>query len=63
MVQLTKIGNSPNVPAKEYVCDTRDDIGQLPNAPMGSSALCLKDGSVWVKGSNISEGTNGWVEL
>lgn len=62
-VQLTKIGNSPNVPIKEFVCDLPEDIANLPNAPMGSSCLCLKDGSVWVKGGDINEGTNGWIQL
>ena len=61
MIQLTKIGNSPNVPTKEYICDHLTDIKQLPNSPAGSTALCLEDKSVWVKGSDTTVGTNGWV--
>ena len=62
-VQLTKIGNSPNTRTKEFVCDTQAEKKNLPKAPMGSSCLCLKDGSVWIKGGDINEGTSGWIQL
>ena len=60
-VQLTKIGNSPNVPAKEFICDTVEDIAKLPNAPMVSVCLCLGDKKVYIKGGDLNQGTNGWV--
>ena len=63
MVQLVKIGNSPNVPAKEFVCDSLADIEKLPNAPMGSTAFCLEDKSAWMKGSDLELGTKGWIKL
>jgi hypothetical protein len=56
-IQLTKIGNSPNVPTKDFVCDTLADVEKLPNAPMGSTAFCLEDKSAYMKGSE------GWVKL
>lgn len=30
MVQLVKIGNSPNVPVKDYVCDFLAEINNIP---------------------------------
>lgn len=51
-IQLAKIGNSPNTPIKDYVCDLRIEIEKLPKVVMGSTCLCLEDKSVWVKGSD-----------
>lgn len=65
-VQLTKIGNSPNVPAKEFICDSEVDIANLsPNIVMGSTAFCIKEKSIWMKSSDISAGEykNGWIKL
>lgn len=57
-IQLTKIGNSPNVPVKEFICDTQADVDKLPaSAPMGSTALCIDTKKVYMKGSD------GWQEL
>lgn len=63
MIQLTKIGNSPNVPTKEFVCDLRVDISKIPSAPAGSTALCIEDKSVWIKGNDTQKGINGWIEF
>ena len=30
MIQLVKIGNSPNVPVKDYVCDSLAEINGIP---------------------------------
>ena len=56
-VQLTKIGNSPNVPVKEFICDTAADVEKLPEAPMGSTAFCIEKKKAYMKGSN------GWQEI
>ena len=61
-VQLTKIGNSPNVPIKEFVCDTEADIKTLPLAPMGSTAFVLENKSAWMKGT-VDNDNNGWIKL
>lgn len=43
----------------EYIIDTPEDLNFLPiNCVMGSSALCLSNGSVYIKNS---EGK--WVEI
>lgn len=57
MVQLVKIGNSPNVPVKDYVCDFLAEINGIPQSPVGSTCLCLEDKSVWIKGSE------NWVKF
>ena len=57
-IQLTKIGNSPNVPVREFVCDTQADVDALPaSAPMGSTAFCIDTKKAYMKGSD------GWKEL
>lgn len=57
-IQLTKIGNSPNVPVKEYICDTQADVDALPaSAPMGSIAFCIGTKKAYMKGSD------GWQEI
>jgi hypothetical protein len=65
-IQLTKIGNSPNVPAKEFVCDSEADIANLSsNIVMGSTAFCINEKSAWMKSSDNSAGEyeNGWIKL
>lgn len=57
MVQLVKIGNSPNVPVKDYICDLLAEINDIPQSPVGSTCLCLEDKSVWIKGSE------NWVKF
>lgn len=52
-IQLTKIGNSPNTPVKEYICDTQADVEKLPvSAPMGSTAFCIETKKAYMKGSD-----------
>ena len=65
-IQLTKIGNSPNVPVKEFICDSEADIAKLsPNVVMGSTAFCINEKSAWMKGSDNEAGLygNGWIKL
>jgi hypothetical protein len=48
----TKTGGNINSPIREYVCDTEDDVKNLPTkAPQGSTAFCIQEGSVWMKTS------------
>lgn len=65
MYQLTKQGTATNTPVHEYICDKEDDIKDLPNAPMGSSAFCIKEKTVWMKSSDNTSGKyeNGWNQL
>lgn len=65
-IQLTKIGNSSNVPVKEFICDTQADVDALPaSAPMGSTAFCIKEKTAWMKSSDNTSGKyeNGWNQL
>lgn len=62
-IQLTKIGNSPNIPTKEFVCDTQAEIKNLPNAPMGSTCFCLENKTAWMKGSGTDGEYKGWIQL
>lgn len=48
-----KVGNNYNVPVREFICDSEDDLATLPaNAPQGSSAFCIEQGSVAMKKSD-----------
>ena len=44
MVYLSKVGNSYNIPAQHYICDTDEDFQELeqnPIIPIGSTALII----------------------
>lgn len=42
----------------EFVIDSPEDLEKLPRCLMGSSALCLSNGNVYMKDS-----TGKWVEI
>lgn len=42
----------------EFVIDSPEDLEKLPRCLMGSSALCLSNGNVYMK-----DGTGKWVEI
>ena len=63
MIIMTKEGNSANVPVRQYVADTEDDLSLIPsNAPFGSSVLILETekggSSVKIKNSH-----GEWIEV
>lgn len=42
-----KVAGNFNTPTREFVCDTETDLDSLPkNAPLGSTAFCIKEASV-----------------
>lgn len=42
-----KKGDGFNTPVREFICDSKDDIENLPtNVPHGSSAFCIETGDV-----------------
>lgn len=52
----TKIGGTYNIPIREYVCDSEEDLKNLPTkAPQGSTAFCIEEGSAWMKKSGDGE--------
>ena len=58
-VKMTSTNGQVQYNIDEFVIDTPDDLQKLPKkSAMGSAALCLSDGSVWVKGSD-----GQWVEV
>lgn len=49
----TKTGGIYNIPIREFICDTKNDVLKLPtNAPHGSSAFCIEEGKVYMITSN-----------
>ena len=59
MVKMTATNGQIQYGVDEFVIDTPDDIKDLPRkSVMGSYALCLSNGSVYVKNSN-----GEWKEL
>ena len=51
MVQLTRIGNSTNVPVKEWTCETYAEVQSL-DTPWGSLAYCIASKKWYIKGSD-----------
>ncbi len=42
-----KVAGNFNTPTREFICDAEADLDSLPkNAPLGSSAFCIKEASV-----------------
>lgn len=64
-----KVGGNFNTPTREFICDSKDDIINLPtNVPQGSSALIIETGAVYLKKStndtDEAKGIiNGWQPL
>ena len=57
--KLTSTNGDIQYNINEYVIDTEADLESLPkNCAMGSSALCLENGSVYIK-----DGKGKWVEI
>lgn len=51
--QENKIGNTYNVPEREFVCDSEQDLLDLPkNAPFGSKAFLIDTSEVAIKKSD-----------
>lgn len=48
MYYLIKDGNIPNLPVKEFVCDSVIDIDSLPEAAPGSTAIVIDSGEVYM---------------
>lgn len=62
MVQLTKIGNSFNVPVEQWTCDTTSEMEAL-DVNWGTRVFCNADGKWYVKATNgwkpVSSGSGG----
>lgn len=57
--KMTSTNGQVQYNVNEYVIDSPQDLNSLPkNAAPGSAALCLSDGSVYVKGTD-----NEWKEV
>lgn len=58
MFKMTKSDSEIQYGVKEFVCDTIEDLKDLPRCEMGSLAIVLSDSSVYVK-----NGAGKWVKL
>ncbi len=60
-MQLIQKGNTPNSPIEAWVCDTEQEVNEIPsNAPIGSIAIILSNGGMDVKMKNNA---GDWVAL
>lgn len=60
-MQLTQIGNTPNTPVETWICDTEQEINEIPpKAPVGSVVIVLTDNGMIVKMKNNA---GNWVAL
>lgn len=58
MFKMTKSDSEIQYGVKEFVCDTTDDLKDLPRCEMGSSAIVLSESAVYMK-----NGAGKWVKL
>lgn len=58
MFKMTKSDSEIQYGVKEFVCDTADDLKDLPRCEMGSSAIVLSESAVYMK-----NGAGKWVKL
>lgn len=58
MFKMTKSDSEIQYGVKEFVCDTIEDLKNLPRCEMGSSVIVLSEASVYVK-----NGAGKWVKL
>jgi hypothetical protein len=59
-MQLIQKGNTPNTPIEAWVCDTEQEVNEIPsNAPIGSIAIILSDGMT----IKMKNNAGNWVAL
>lgn len=70
MVYLSKVGNSYNIPAQHYICDTNEDFEELKEntaIPIGSTCLVIEEQATWEKGESdwciLSSGGGGGTTI
>ena len=60
-MQLIQKGNTPNSPTETWICDTEQEINEIPpKAPVGSVVIVLTDNGMIVKMKNNA---GNWVAL
>lgn len=59
MINTTSTSGHTAYSLKDFVMDKKSDLQNLPvNVPMGSTAFCIEDGSVYMINSS-----GEWVEI
>ena len=58
MYKVTQLDGDVQYGVNEYVCDTANDLATLPRCSMGSVAIIISTGEVYMKNSQ-----NEWVKL
>lgn len=57
---LLNVGDSSNIPIKQFLLDSEDEMASLPDCPPGSTILILTDSGLITKMKN-SKGE--WVNI
>lgn len=59
MIKITSNSGHTTYGLKDYILDKKTDLQDLPvDVPMGSTAFCIEDGSVYMINSS-----GEWVEI
>lgn len=54
-MRLIQKGNTPNTPIETWICETEQEINEIPpKTPVGSVALILTDDGLIVKMKSVS---------
>lgn len=60
-MKLIQKGNTPNSPTEAWVCDTEQEVNEIPsNTPTGSIVIILSDSGITVKMKNNA---GDWIAL
>ena len=61
MFQLLQIGNQPNIPVKQYYVESKEEIKNIKDAPVGSVVLMLtKEEGLKIK---MLHSSGEWIEI
>ena len=60
MIQLLSVSNQPNVPTKQYYLESEEEINDIKDASVGSTALILTENGLKVK---MLHSSGRWIEI
>ena len=60
MISLLQIGNTANVPTKQYYVESEEELAEIKDAPAGSIAMILTLNGLIVK---MLHSSSEWVEI
>ena len=60
MISLLQIGNTANVPTKQYYVESEEELAEIKDAPVGSTAMILTLDGLVIK---MLHSSGEWIEI